>query len=412
MPFEVKMPKLGLTMVEGKIVEWKKKEGENVRKGEILLVIETEKISYDYDSPESGIIGRIVVQEGQTALVGATLAYILGSGETLDSIPEKAITNVKEIDVIADGLSSLNAQSSSGGVTLREDKKKAKISPLAKKLAEDRGLDITRVKGTGPEGRIVKEDILNFIDETGNKAVVSATKPKEIHHEQSKLIPLTSMRQVIARRMAHSFQTAPHSWTHAKVNATNLKSTRDFLIQSVQSVTGQRLTYTDLMIKIVAKALEDHPAVNCRWTDNGIEMLADINIGIAVSIPNGLIVPVICNANAKSIAEITRTRADLVLRAKAGKLTLDEISGGTFTITNLGTVAGIISLNPIINSPEAAILGVGALMEEPVVEAGQIVVQLCLTLTLGIDHRVLDGFIAAQFLSRIKELMEQPLLLL
>ena len=218
------------------------------------------------------------------------------------------------------------------------------------------------------------------------------------------------MRRTIARRMSESFQT-PHFWMSKPASAVRLKEARERLLPAVERDTGQRLTYTDLIVKAVARALESFPGINAYWTAEGIELLEDINVGLAASVQDGLIVPVIRQANLKSIAEITRIRSDLVARGREGKLGLDELAGSTITITNLG-MAGIEYGYPIINPPEASIIALGAIKERPFVVDGQVAPVLSLNITLGIDHRILDGFIAAQFLNRIVELIEDPLLLL
>lgn len=413
MATEVTMPKLGLTMVEGKIVEWRKKEGEAVEKGEVLFVIETEKVTYEVEAPASGTVGSIVVPEGGTVPVGAVVAYILQPGETLAEIPAKAkAAKAPVAAVVPEAVLAMSQPREEAAIT-GVSTERAKISPVARKLAEEHGIDISRVIGTGPEGRVVKEDILKAIEEAKSKPPVAKPAVGEALPARARLLPLSSMRRTIARRMSQSFQTAPHFWIQVKVDATKLKEAREQLLPSIEKETGQRLTYTDLIIKIVARVLEDYPIVNSRWTDNGIELLEDINIGVATSVPDGLIVPVLRQANKKPLAEITRVRADIVSRGREGKLGIDEITGGTFTVTNLGMASGgLIGGTPVLNPPEAAILLLVPIAEEPVVVDGQVVPRLCLNLTLGIDHRVLDGFIATQFLSRVKELIEQPLLLL
>lgn len=411
MAIEVTMPKLGLTMAEGKIVEWRKKEGDNVEKGEILFVIETEKITYEYESPASGILGKIVVPVGDTVPVTTIVAYILKPGEKMAEIPVKAKEAITEAPgkAAAPTAVSVSSQPTKEATSAGE---KIKVSPLARKLAEESGIDISKVTGTGPEGRIVKEDILRAVEEA--KTIKPTAKPatEAILPSKTTLVPLTGMRRTIAQRMSQSFQTAPHCWVHTRVEATRLEEAREQLLPSIEKQTGLRMTYTDLLVKILAQALEDYPILNSRWTDNGIELMEDVNIGVATNVPEGLVVPVIHQANKKSLAEITRSRADIVSRAREGKLGLDEMTNGTITITNLGvTTAGIVGIYQILNPPEAAILGLGPLVEEPIVVDKQVVARLCINFTLTFDHRILDGFTAAQFMSRIKELVEQPLLL-
>jgi len=407
-------------MVEGKVVEWKKGEGEEVKKGEIVLVIETEKVTYEVEAPASGTLGKIVVPEGDTVPVGEVLAYILQPGETLAEIPVKAESGGKtetlavQTVVSASAVGSTTGQSK-GAAIAEAGEQRLKISPVARKIAEEHGVDVSKIAGTGPEGRIVKEDILRVVEQAGAveaKAVGAAGPASEgLLPRRAKLLPLTGMRRTIARRMSQSFQTAPHFWAQTQVDATNLIQAREALMPAIEAKTGLRLTYTDLLVMLVARALEEYPIVNSRWTEEGIELLEDINIGVATNVEEGLIVPVIRQANKQSLSDITSVRADVVERGRKGKLGIDEMTGSTFTITNVGML-GADSGFPIINPPEAAILGTGTIADKPVVIDGEIMVRPCLTLTLAIDHRVLDGAIAAQFLGKLKEMIEQPLLLL
>lgn len=409
MSTEVVMPKLGVSMVEGKIIEWRKKEGDAVEKGEILFVIETEKVTYEVEALSSGVLGRILVPEGESRPVGAVLAYLLAPGETAADLPvpeeEKA-----ELPLQAAGgdSGSTTAQPYAESAPSQRAREKVRISPVAKRVAEEHNVDITHLHGTGPDGLIVKRDILALIEEAPKQA--AQAEGAELPPPKTTLIPLTGMRRTIARQMAESFKT-PHSWIVQQASAVEFKEARDRLMVSIEQQTGQRLTYTDLIIKLTARAVEDYPTVNARWSDEGIQLIADIHIGLATNVPEGLIVPVIRDANTKSLAEITAIRADIVARGREGKLGIDEMTGSTITITNAG-MTGIEYGFPILNPPEAAILALGAIMERPLVLEGQVVPLLSVTLTLGIDHRVLDGFVASEFLNRVKQLIEQPLLLL
>lgn len=413
MATEVTMPKLGLTMVDGTIIEWKKKEGEVVEKGEILFVIETEKVTFEVEAPVSGILGKIIVPEGETRPIGEVLAYILQPGETLTEVSirtkeeKKAIAPLEQTSM---NLVSITAQPGEEVVTTEMSREKVKISPVARAIAEEHGVDFSKVIGSGPEGRIVKKDILKVIDEAKSKTVEAKTVAEETSIAKAKLLPLSGMRRTIARRMSESHQI-PHSWIVQEANVTKLREARDQMIPYIEAETGQRLTYTDLIIKALARAVRDYPIINSRWTDNGIEVLEEINIGLAINVDKGLIVPAIRRADKRSLAEITRVRADFAARGKEGKLGIDEMAGSTITFTNMG-MAGLEIGLPLLNPPEAAIIAVGTIKERPFVVKGQVVAALSLNLTLGFDHRVLDGFVGAQFLNRMRELIEQPLLLL
>ena len=413
MAAEVKMPKLGLTMEDGKIVEWRKKEGEPVEKGEIIFVIETEKVTFEVEAPASGVLVKIVAQVEEVKLVGEIVAYIAESGEDISSLMagsgRAAAKNTQQPGEKSEtraGVGSAATKSDAGG-------ERIKISPVARKMIQQSEVDLSSIAGSGPHGRIVKKDVLSAMDNI--QKVVKEQKPDAAPtapptSQRVKLVPLTGIRRTIAARMTQSFQT-PHFWFEVQANATRLKECRTMMLPLIEKQTGQRLTYTDFITAAVARALEVFPLVNSRWTDRGIEMLEDIHVGIATNIDAGLIVPVIKNTNHKSIAEITRARADITSRAKIGKLGIDEMTGSTITITNLGN-QDVERGCPVINPPEAAIIGVGAMKDRAVVVNGSVVPLFTVNLILGIDHRVLDGFIGSEFLNKVKAFVEEPLLML
>lgn len=401
---KVTMPKFGLTMVEGVITEWKKKEGDRVEKGEIIYVIETEKATFEIESPESGILAKIIAKVGETIPIGGLVAYIVEPGEKLSELPmEETIPETKR--GVAENLPREEiATLPTPDMEKIEIAKKIKASPLARDIAKKHNIDLSMVKGTGPGGRITKEDVLKATEEK-KPPVVPAPSEKEV------IVPLTTMRKTIARRMSQSFQTAPHFWSIVEVDATEMKKARNLLLPSIENKTGIKLTYTDLLIKLVSRALIEFPYMNAAWTDGGIKLFKEINIGIAVDVPNGLIVPVLRQTTEKSLTEIVITRSDLVNRGRESKLTLDEMTGSTFTLSNVGSLNIVCGLS-IINPPESCILTVGAMVDRPVVVGGEIVIRPIMTLSVGCDHRVLDGAYAAEFMSRLKGFIEQPLLIL
>jgi len=399
MAIKVAMPKLGLTMTEGTIIEWKKKEGERVEKGEILYVLETEKVTYEVEAPVSGILGKIVAKEGDVVPIGGVVAYILQAGETLADVVELAIEKAE---------AEVPVEKKKVVVETTKVPREVKISPLARKVAEEHGIDISTIKGTGPEGRIVKEDILRALEES--KAVAELAIKEEVIPVDEKIIPLTSTRKTIARRMAESFQAAPHFYLTIEVDTKELERVHQQLIPSADSKVGIRLTYTDLLIKIVAKALEEYPEINCAFTDGGIKVFSRIDIGLVTAVEGGLVVPVIRQANKKSASEIAKDRAELTEKARQRKLSLDEMTRSTFTIFNLGML-GIDQFSAIIQPPEGAILAIGRIIDKPVTTQAEIVIRPMMSLTLSIDHRVLDGVSGARFLQRVKELIENSALM-
>jgi len=409
-PATVLMPKLGLTMEEGRIVEWKKDEGDRIARKEILYVVETEKITYDVESPETGILGRIVVKKGETVKVGAVVAYILLPGE--DALD---INSGQETGTLADARVGLGKTEQIAGITkppAEEAGKRIKVSPVARRLAEEHGIFLGRIQGTGPGERIVRKDILDAIEE--RRAVERAANPGAERNAAKadpdmEIVGLSAMRQVIARRMSHSFNTAPHIYFTVETDAANLIRLREDLLPHVERKCGGRLSITDLLIKITAHVLQEFPMANASWTEEGIRVFRKINIGLATALDEGLLVPVIREADKKSLYEITSIRTDITRRARERKIDPDEISGGTFTLSSLG-MFGIDFFNAIINPPESAILAIGAIKEKPAVRNGEIVIRPLMYMTFTGDHRVLDGAYAARVLQRLKELVEAPLL--
>jgi len=394
---EILLPKIDEAMTQGKIVEWKKKEGDWVEKGEVIFTVETEKVTWEVEAPESGILSHISYEPGEEVPVGTIVAYVLKPGE---KAPAPSASLKVEKKKPANAAFGKEAGREPGEFTPRT---RIKASPLAKKLAREKKIDIALVQGSGPSGGIRKRDILK------QEAEPSRATTSPIPLEEVK--PLSSMRETIARRMTDSFQLIPHFHLSMEVDAEALSQTKEKVGARVEKLTGIQLTLTDLLLKTCAQALEEHPEINVQWTGHGIRQLADINIGFAVGVSEGLIVPVIRRANQKSLIELSRVRADFVERAQRGKVRMDEMRGGSMTLTNLGMYE-IDQLHPIINPPESCILGVGCVREKPVAYQGQVIIRKRMNLTLSIDHRILDGVLGSRFLQRIKELMEQPIWLM
>jgi len=392
MAVAVIFPKLDEAMRSGKIVRWLKNEGDRVEKGETILEIESEKTAFEIEAETSGILSKVMAKAGDEVPVGATIAFILQPGEEAPEVAEPVIVPAK-------------------GKKPAEEPKVArevgpiKASPLAKNIAKEHNIDLSMVTGTGPGGRITKEDVLQALEE--GKAVTAPAARKELELAEEETVPLSSMREVIAQRMVESFQT-PHFYLSVEVDAQELGKTRNQLIPIVESKTGVRLTLTDLIIKIAAKALEDNPSLNCSYVDGMVKLFKRIDIGLVTAVEGGLVVPVIRQANKKSLAEIAQARAELVQKARERSLTKEEMSGSTFTISNMG-IFEIDQFSAILQPPEAAILAVGRITDKPVARNGEILIRPMMTLTLSIDHRVLDGALGAQFLQSMKHYLENPL---
>jgi len=392
MAVAVIFPKLDEAMRSGKIVRWVKNEGDWVEKGETILEIETEKTSFEIEAEASGILSKIMAKAGDEVPVAATIAFILQPGEEAPEVPEPVVVRAKE----------------EKQVEVAKEVGEIKASPLAKNIAKEHKIDLSLVAGTGPGGRITKEDVLRFLEES--KVVTSPPVGEAPELTEEETVRLSSMREVIAQRMTESFQT-PHFYLTVEVDAQELGETRNQLIPIIESQTGIRLTITDLIIKIATKALEDNPSLNCSYIDGAVKLFKRIDIGLVTAVEGGLVVPVIRQTNKKSLAEITQARAELIQKARERTLSREEMRGSTFTISNLG-MFDIDQFNAILQPPEAAILAVGRIADKAVVRSGEIIIRPMMTLTLSIDHRVLDGVIGAQFLQSLKNYIENPFHLL
>ena len=391
MAVAVIFPKLDEAMRSGKIVRWLKNEGDWVEKGETILEIETEKTAFEIEAETSGILSKVMVKAGDEVPVGATIAFILKPGEEAPEVPEPVIVNTKK-------------KTPTEEPKVAKEPGEIKASPLARNIAKEHNIDLSMVTGTGPGGRITKEDVLQAIEEA--KTVAAPLTGTEPTIGEEEIVPLSSMREVIAQRMMESFQT-PHFYLSVEVNTQKLGKTRNRLIPIIESKTGIRLTLTDLIIKITAKALEDNPSLNCSYVDGGVKLFKRIDIGLVTAVEGGLVVPVIRQADKKSLVEITQARAELVQKARERALSKEEMKGSTFTISNMGMFE-IDQFSAIIQPPEAAILAVGRITDKAVVRNGEILVRPMMTLTLSIDHRVLDGAMGAKFLQSLKHYLENP----
>ncbi len=392
------MPKLGLTMTEGTIERWLKKEGDRVQKGEPLVEIITEKINFQYESPASGILKKILRYEGEVVPVATPIAIIAEEGEDLTEM--EGIMPEIQAEPTAPPLIHKETKAGSSERIL--------ASPLAKKMAKEKGIDLRTLRGSGPRGRIVQADVLKAIERLKEKEVPS---PPPVQPPSGRLLPLKGIRKIMAKRMAESFQNIPHFYLSIEVEMSALQELRERLKEEIERRLNIRITMTDLLVKITASALKDHPILNSKFEGDQIRLMEEINIGVAIALEEGLIVPVIHQADRKSLREISLALRDLTQRAREGKLSLEDVEGGTFTLSNMGML-GIDQFNPIINPPQCSILGVGKTVEKPVVKGREIVIRPMAWLTLSSDHRIVDGATAAQFLNDLKRLIEEPVLLL
>jgi pyruvate dehydrogenase E2 component (dihydrolipoamide acetyltransferase) len=400
MATEIKLPRLGQGMESGTIVKWLKSEGDKVQKGEPLYELDTDKVTQEVEADASGFLLKIAVVEGEVP-VGKTIAVIGEQGEAVEvaedeqeeGSPARAREQERERGraASAEQITEIRQPSTTNG--------RIKASPLARRIARERGIDLSNVAGTGPEGRVVAEDVERAAAGAAAPLVAPAPVSEDVEVEQ-----LSSMRKTIARRLTEAWQ-APVFQLGVTVDMGRALEVRRRLVELQGD--GTKPTVSDLLTKICAMALMRHRAVNALYKGDSIELHPSANVGIAVAIPNGLVVPVIQGCERKTIAEIAAARADLVDRARGGRLQQGDLDGGTFTISNLG-MFGIERFIAVLNPPQVAILAVGATEEKPVVVDGEVVVRPRLELTLTCDHRAVDGATGAQFLGDVKAFLEEP----
>ena len=429
------MPKLGLTMTEGNIANWRKAEGDSVAMGEIIFDVETDKITKEFESPGEGVIRKILVAEG-TVEVLKPIAIIGKADEDISALlaeAEKAGDSPAAAKPVAEApkLTAAPIQPAAGG--------RVKASARTKKIAAELNIDISQVPGTGPDGAITEKDVTAFAENAKTAApkmsptagVIAAglgIDPGQINKDgrimkadvlqykqqadflkfadpQDTTKPMSAMRKIIASRMSASQETSATVNYNQRVDTTAMKQLREELKSTA------KITYTDILVKILARALLEFPLLNSSIVGTDIVTRNYVNIGVAVALPDGLIVPVVKFANKKDLGAISSEIKALAEKARTNELETDEITGGTFTITNIG-MFGMESFTPIINQPEVAILGINTIIDTPMVVDGQVVIKPMMNLSLTADHRVVDGSVAAAFVARLKELIEKPGLLL
>jgi pyruvate dehydrogenase E2 component (dihydrolipoamide acetyltransferase) len=413
----VKMPRLSDTMTEGVVAAWHKSVGDRVEEGELLAEIETDKATLEFDSIQEGVLLYIGVEIGQSVPVDSVIAIFGEEGEDYQELlaasanassepteepkqAEKSVpspkTEVKNTPVVEKTV-EVEMPSFEGG--------RVKASPLAKKLAADKGINLHTVQGTGDGGRIVKRDIDFY--QAPAAATASAMPVMQLGEEATEVVPNSQMRKVIAKRLAESKFTAPHYYLGIEINMDDAIASR----KVINSLPDTKVSFNDMVVKAAAMALTKHPQVNTQWTDEAIVYNQHVNIGVAVAVPDGLVVPVVKATNFKSLSQIGAEVKDLATRSRDKKILPNEMEGSTFTISNLG-MFGIQEFTSIINAPNSAILSVGAIIEKPVVKNGQIVVGNTMKVTLACDHRTVDGATGAAFLQTLKAYIENPVTML
>lgn len=403
------MPKWGLAMKTGLVVEWLKQPGEPVQQGEPIVQIESDKATDEVESPITGIMRWIEVKEGDSAPVGTSIAMITAPGEELSDeqvialLREDAEIKRQKAEMLTGQLATAKTPAAvpSGGTVRPPIAAGARVnaSPVARRVAQELGIDLATVTGTGPGGMIGREDVLRAAEE---RKTVPEEQPAVMAGGPNELVPGHIWR-IMAERTTQSWTSVPHFYLVHEVNVSRLIARREQILQQVT----EKVTYTDLLVKIVAAALRLHPRVNAFWNDGKIILKQEVNVGLAVAIEEGLVVPVIHQADTLSLGEIARQRMELVAKAQAGKLRPVDISDGTFTISNLG-MYNVDAFNAIINQSQAAILAVGRIARRVVPVNDQPAVQPMMILTLSCDHRTIDGARGAQFLDTVSNYIEEP----
>ncbi|WP_433629312.1 2-oxo acid dehydrogenase subunit E2 [Chryseobacterium cucumeris] len=406
----ITMPRLSDTMTEGKVAKWHKNVGDTVKEGDLLAEIETDKAVQDFESEFNGVLLKQGVEEGGAAPVDSVLAIIGPAGTDVSAVgaPKAAGQSTEKP---AEQKAEAKTEEKAAPVANSSSSDRVAISPLAKKMAQDKGVDINSVQGSGENGRIVKKDIENYqpAAKPAASAPAASAAPVAVSFVQGEdtETPNSQVRNIIAKRLSESKFSAPHYYLMVEINMDKAIEAR----KEINSLPDTKISFNDMIIKATAIALRKHPQVNSSWAGDKIIHRGNINIGVAVAIPDGLVVPVLKNTDQMTYTQISASVKDMASRAKNKGLKANEMEGSTFSISNLG-MFGIETFTSIINQPNSAILSVGAIIEKPIVKDGQIVVGNTMKLSLACDHRVVDGATGAQFLQTLRTYLESPLTLL
>jgi len=419
MPIEILMPALSPTMKEGNLAKWLKKEGDKIKSGDVIAEIETDKATMEVEAVDEGTLGKILVQDGtENVAVNACLALILEDGED-----KKALENYQSKSVVSDApakaeakkeeksaSSNVPATVSSVSTSSFQDSSNIKASPLAKRIAKENNVNLASLSGTGPHGRIIKDDVLEFANSGGVKSGIVRRNSQEF-----RAVKNGNIRKVIAKRLLESKQTVPHFYLSCEFKIDKLLEVRAAINEAADHDASGNAAYkvsvNDMIIKAVAMALNKVPEANSSWTDDAILIYNNVDISVAVAIDGGLITPIIKNADQKTIPAISVEVKKLVKKAREGKLQPEEFQGGSFSISNLG-MFGIDNFAAIVNPPQSCILAVARAVEKPVVEHGQIKVANMMNVTLSSDHRSVDGAVGAEFLKALRRYIEHPISML
>jgi len=406
MAVEVVMPKLGMAMKEGTVSLWNKGVGDSVEKGEPIASVNSEKIEIDVESPAEGTVLKITVPEGEGVPPGTVICFIGKPGEEVTV--GQALVPVQKPEVENEASAKKTAEST---IPARKAGERVKISPIAKKMAEAANLNIEEIQGSGPGGRITKEDVQEALKKSSiQKKEKSEEKPVELQ-EETQQVTVSGIRKVIAARMYDSLQKTAQLTINMKIDVTELIALQKQTVETIKNRYDQKLTLTDYIAQAVVLSLQQHQQMNSALIDDKIHLFKPVHLGMAVALDRGLVVPVIRNADTYKLMDLSRTFKELAQKARQGQLSNEEMQGSTFTISNLGSY-GVEHFTPVLNPPETGILGVGAVYDTPSFVGDKVERRSILPLSLTFDHRVLDGAPAAAFLQTVKQYLEEPIIML
>jgi pyruvate dehydrogenase E2 component (dihydrolipoamide acetyltransferase) len=431
MSVKIEMPKLSDTMTEGTLISWSVKVGDEIEIGDVIAEIETDKASMEMEAFDEGVLTEILVEAGQKVPVGTTLGVLAEEGDDASSASsassESASPEPAEEGESAEPDTSVATPAATAPASsTTSDGERIKVSPLARKIAAEKGIDVSNIKGTGPGGRITAADVENpaaapaaVAKPAPTQAVKStpaqsAPAPEAISPvvaDEDKVIPLSGMRKIIAGRLLTSKQTIPHFYLHVELDAGPLMELRKQVNAQAEQSHGNKFTFNDFVVKAMINACAKVPEVNASFNGDSVVQFANVGVSIAIAVDDGLVTPVVKNAQDKSLLSISQEIKAMAVRARDNKLKPNEFDGGTITISNLGAW-GIDSFDAIVNPPQAAIISVGGIIEKPVVKNGEIVPGMRMNIGMSCDHRVVDGAVAAGYLNEVKKLLEQPSLML
>ncbi|UCM85129.1 MAG: pyruvate dehydrogenase complex dihydrolipoamide acetyltransferase [Rickettsia endosymbiont of Culicoides impunctatus] len=412
MPIKILMPALSPTMTEGNIAKWLKKDGDKVAPGDVIAEIETDKATMEVEAVEEGILAKIIVPQGtENVAVNSLIAVLLEEGEDI-SLLDNFISNIDNAAkpsakpaIVVEESKSVNLTPENKTI---KDTARIYASPLARRLAAIDNIDLSNIQGSGPHGRIIKKDVLSYLVQPTNSGKIRAVNR---NNQEYRAVPNNNIRKIIAKRLLESKQTIPHFYLSIECNMDKLLDIREDINKSLIEESNIKISVNDFVILAVAKALKIVPEANASWYESAIRYYNNVDVSVAVAIDNGLITPIVRNADQKDLVTLSRELQTLIKKARDNKLTPEEFQGGGFSVSNLG-MYGVKSFNAIINPPQSCILAIGASSKRPIVDNDQIKVATMMDVSLSSDHRVVDGAVGAKFLASFKKFIESPALML